>query len=536
MKSIPRSALGILLLGTVSLAAQDIAVAPASPIEINAHQGSVYTYDLLQWTGSWQAPQAIYDRGVYQDEKDRWFQASSHEGSTWNNEAPGTTYGILVVDLKATRSINQFRVFQMMDSDGKTTAVSIFMNTAFTGDDTPFADSKGWKAVVSRHPVAEGENNADHVGAPTNIDVPRFTTRYLMIHAFNDLSLVDWYIELKGIKAFDDESLNVLRGGPALIMSADAATGGTVEPAPGEHGFTVGNPTPITATAAAGFTFSGWTVAGDASVGDADSVTTTVTINSANSAQVVAHFTTPQLTPGATFEVTAAEAGMPPGASFTVNPKLYATYANPISGKAGKASAKAVGKIDKALGADPVLGLWNKKLPLYNAKSIKAAEKNGVSLGNYWDINPRRAQRDLVLDLHVAGKEVMDGDQPIQARSLTAPVILTTTLGGAGAVSAVTIEGLWFGTKPPKVWREYTVPGKYEDTIVIKRQAMKVIKPTVENSPYADSAGKPACMDPVTGDSQVMVVVPGAPKGELNGVLVLDNGVGLAVGEEPPPN
>jgi len=525
-----------LVVGLASLSAQEtiFAVAPAAPVEINAHQGYAYKLDLLQWTGFWQAPQAIYDRGDYQDDKDRWTQGSSNEGSTWSNDVPGTSYGILIVDLRQMQAINQFRVFQMMDSDGKTTAVSIFMNTAFTGDEAPFADSKGWKAVVSRHPVAEGENNGDHVGAPTNIDVARFTTRYLMIHAFNDLSLEDWWIELKGIKAFDGESANVLRGGPALFMAADAAAGGVVEPAPGDHGFTVGAPTAITATAAPWYTFAGWAVEGDASVGDAESVTTTVTINSANSARVTASFTLPRLAPGSTFEVTAEEAGLEPESTFMANPKLLATCVNPISGKPGKVSLKAVGKPDKILGADPILGLLAKGIRLYDAKAIMAAEKQGVSLGWYWEANPRRAQRDLPLSMHVAGKQIPGGDQAIQGRSLTAPMILTTTLGSAGAVSAVTIEGDWFGTKPPKVWREYETPGKHVDTIVIKRQAMKVIKPTVENSPFVDSADKPACMDPGTGRSQVTVIVPAAPKkGELNGVLVLDNGVGLGVGEDP---
>ena len=46
-----------------------------------------------------------------------------------------------------------------------------------------------------------------------------------------------------------------------------------------------------------------------------------------------------------------------------------------------------------------------------------------------------------------------------------------------------------------------------------------------------DSKGKPAFMNPATGASKAMVIVPAkAPKGVLNGTVVLENGVGLAAG------
>jgi hypothetical protein len=40
--------------------------------------------------------------------------------------------------------------------------------------------------------------------------------------------------------------------------------------------------------------------------------------------------------------------------------------------------------------------------------------------------------------------------------------------------------------------------------------------------------GKPVCMAPANGDSRVVVQVPVKDPGGLNGVVVLDNGVGLA--------
>jgi hypothetical protein len=63
---------------------------------------------------------------------------------------------------------------------------------------------------------------------------------------------------------------------------------------------------------------------------------------------------------------------------------------------------------------------------------------------------------------------------------------------------------------------------------------MKVVAPTVDNTVFRDSKLKPAFMDPATGESKAFVVVPAKePKGLLNGVIVIENGVGLATGDDP---
>jgi hypothetical protein len=93
------------------------------------------------------------------------------------------------------------------------------------------------------------------------------------------------------------------------------------------------------------------------------------------------------------------------------------------------------------------------------------------------------------------------------------------------------ITGVWFATKAPGAWREY-VDAKI--LVKIKRQAMRVVKSTMDNTDYLDSKDKPACMDPATGASNVIVVVPTKePNGVLNNTIVLDNGVGMAVGDVP---
>jgi hypothetical protein len=120
--------------------------------------------------------------------------------------------------------------------------------------------------------------------------------------------------------------------------------------------------------------------------------------------------------------------------------------------------------------------------------------------------------------------------------ALAVPVIDAIVNGEKDAKGndTLVITGTWFGTKAPKVWREYTVPGKTEGSFIIKRQAMKVVKPTIDNADYLDSKLKPACMDPASGESKIIVIVPvKLPKGELNGTIVLENGIGLASGDTP---
>jgi hypothetical protein len=49
-----------------------------------------------------------------------------------------------------------------------------------------------------------------------------------------------------------------------------------------------------------------------------------------------------------------------------------------------------------------------------------------------------------------------------------------------------------------------------------------------------DSKGKLAYMNHMTGASKVVVIVPAVPKGgNLNGFLVIDNGVGMTTDFDP---
>jgi hypothetical protein len=194
---------------------------PARPIEMTGYLLTPYDADLSIWTGSWQAPQCVYDRGLYQDNPDHWTQDASWEGTTWNNNYSG--YGIFVVDLKEIRTINRFRVFQMF-SDGKITGIKIFKNTTYTGSTAPLSSSGGWAEVTSGlTTIGAGLNNTSYISSPTNISTSDFSTRYIMLYCYNDGTLGSTsFIELKGIKAFyfdgSSYSINYMRSAPGATL------------------------------------------------------------------------------------------------------------------------------------------------------------------------------------------------------------------------------------------------------------------------------------------------------------------------------
>jgi hypothetical protein len=233
----------------------------------------------------------------------------------------------------------------------------------------------------------------------------------------------------------------------------------------------------------------------------------------------------PSLAPGLVSTIAAAD--VISLATFHLKPKVYGQYDHPVVvGKLGlKAAAKVLTKVEKT-GTLSIDCEWTKKIKLYDAKAFKAAQKVGESAEAWVPAN----QENRPVVLHVASKEIADGDQVLHTAMLSAPEILTATVVAADGVTTVTFEGNWFGTKGLKASREYEVDDGAGGT-VIKQQKMKILKPTEADAfaGFVDSKGKPAFMNAATGASKAMVIVTAkAPKGVLNGTVVLDNGVGMA--------
>jgi hypothetical protein len=283
--------------------------------------------------------------------------------------------------------------------------------------------------------------------------------------------------------------------------------------------------TAVTAQAPAGLGFTGWS-------GDHVGTDNPLTLTNVTADMIVTASFGKWVAQGVVIELDAADVpGLATPGTFFLRPKFHALYHDPVKDpeqtlKPKKATLKVLTKIDKATGAAILDCEWTKKVKLYSSKDFKAAQKEGTDAATW--LAAEGNQADLALDLHVSTKEATPADQSVYGISLAAPEILTTTLGSAEDVSTVTIEGNWFGTKAPKVWREYTDT----KTGAIKQQKYKMFK--AADPAMVDSKGKMVYMNPGTGVSKVVVpVLTKDPAGTPTGNLVLDNGVGMAVGDDP---
>ena len=104
----------------------------------------------------------------------------------------------------------------------------------------------------------------------------------------------------------------------------------------------------------------------------------------------------------------------------------------------------------------------------------------------------------------------------VAACAVVPPVLFSVT-GDLTQGSSLVLMGSHFGTKPPRVFIEYVKHGAYFT------RACKV----VDELPYKDAHGRPSCMDPLFGDSQMSVLYPALPHGaEPTGYLILANPMG----------
>lgn len=189
----------------------------ALPVLIAGDDAEPYNSDLQQWYGSWQAPQAIFDQGQYMNDPNHWSNVSDneHSGSTWLNNSPGNSSGILIVDLQNPEVLRDIRVFQMF-SDGKITHIALASHTE-TGSTSPDVSDEGWTVFLPKSLVSTGLNNGTHVSEPTVFNV-NVATRYIKIMAYNDGRYGNqYYIELKGIKIFSEPEFEAV---PTVYTSA----------------------------------------------------------------------------------------------------------------------------------------------------------------------------------------------------------------------------------------------------------------------------------------------------------------------------
>ncbi|GAO31643.1 InlB B-repeat-containing protein [Geofilum rubicundum] len=223
----------------------------AVPIQITGVSANPYSSNLNQWTGSWEAPQAIYDQDIYVNDPDNWSNilSNSDAGTTWSNLNPGIGYGILVVDLEQAREITSISVFQMF-SDGKITHIALAGHPEINST-APDALDENWHEFLGKSIVGAGTDGVSYVYNPTKYFVEA-QTRYVKIMAFNDGSYGNSsYIELKGIKMYGGVANSF-----ALNLEVFPEGSGQVS---GDGLYSEGTQVEIMATPNEGYTFINWT-------------------------------------------------------------------------------------------------------------------------------------------------------------------------------------------------------------------------------------------------------------------------------------
>jgi VCBS repeat-containing protein len=132
-----------------------------------------------------------------------------------------------------------------------------------------------------------------------------------------------------------------------------------------------------------------------------------------------------------------------PGTSFAKTPKIYGTVS--VGGKDKKVSLKK----DKSSSETLAVGLWTKKVPLYDKKAVKDGYNTYISAG---------LQKEQLVQLMVSGKTESDKfkDLPAVQVLLVPPEITASELKG----NTLTVSGYFFGNKAPKVALEPAAGGK----------------------------------------------------------------------------
>jgi formylglycine-generating enzyme required for sulfatase activity len=228
---------------------------------------------------------------------------------------------------------------------------------------------------------------------------------------------------------------------------------------------------------------------------------------------------------GTVFDIGKAEVGLEE--DFSVKPKVQSTYTHPVTDKAGlKASAKVVNKIGPKDPVDTAVCEWTKRILLYDKKLLSAANKAGMFTAAWLALLENAAQNQpLALPLALTSKQVPENVLDLTLH-LSPPLIYDVEI----ADGLITITGLWFGTKKPRVWFEYL-----DAKSSVKRLNCKVEKPDGQEG-RVNAKQKPVYMNPVDGASKVVVLQPKLPRGVASlddlSHVVLDSGSGLAADTE----
>jgi len=171
----------------------------------SADVGEVWTAGDVDCEESWTSWQFLCDPAPTTNVRGELTQSDSDLGFTSSMDAQDDV-GFVVIDLGEVSTFSSLEIYQMVDSDGNVTGVSMEVSSA-TGDTWPTEGDGSWTEVV---PASDVVDESDFSGsAPyTNTDVTTFdfedtTGRYVLLYMMNDGSYEnDNYIEVGGAKLF----------------------------------------------------------------------------------------------------------------------------------------------------------------------------------------------------------------------------------------------------------------------------------------------------------------------------------------------
>jgi hypothetical protein len=165
--------------------------------------------------------------------------------------------------------------------------------------------------------------------------------------------------------------------------------------------------------------------------------------NNSNIATVTISVNIQKVTLGSKVSITPNDVTGLPGISFAKTPKIYGTV------HSGSKDKKVSLKKDKSSTETLAIGIWSKKVPIYDKKAVKSGYNAYIIAG---------LQIPQTVQLMVAGKTDSDKfkDLPAIQVQLTPPEIESVS----HTATNILILGNYFGTKAPKVSLEPVAGGK----------------------------------------------------------------------------
>jgi hypothetical protein len=131
-------------------------------------------------------------------------KSNNNSGPLWDNDTPGDSEGLLVIDLGAPYILDKAAVFQMFaddsDFDAKLDYIEIYAHPDFGTTPPPPAVDNGWALLNSGSVGAGTQVDANTVGDPEIFTFAETETRYVLILVKNSGS--EDYIGIRNLKLF----------------------------------------------------------------------------------------------------------------------------------------------------------------------------------------------------------------------------------------------------------------------------------------------------------------------------------------------